>query len=405
MHVPATNHPIMTPRLFSVAAKRSCYYLAAFALAALAGCSGTTEQSNKPAPSVTASGTSSTMTPNAGERLAEAKTVAVGFFEAQAVNDFDKALAKSSGAAATSIKWAQAVNTSAAANGTPYQVPTIVAPNIRVQIDQLTGSSGGQWTASGFVELSFRPGPVASTTTQPPAPGTVTIPPSSSTYVADLVFSSDGDHLRLHDYRLDDTPYPVSQLFLEMSAKAQAGSVSGVATLGHRDLDGSVQYVSEFTALSPAEPVKPTSTSFMTQQANTTTTTVGITGQVLADAVATGATGHALSVFPGLFPGSAGTLRVGFGLNPARDLDFTVPDFAALTPSPVNAIAKAQTASTTTSLTSTTSTTTPTTTSTTAVAPITATTAAPPTSPSNSTTTTRPATTTSSTSTTIKLPI
>ena len=56
------------------------------------------------------------------------RSVAVGFFEAQAVNDFDKALAKSSGAAATSIKWAQAVNTSAAANGTPYQVPTIVAP-------------------------------------------------------------------------------------------------------------------------------------------------------------------------------------------------------------------------------------------------------------------------------------
>ena len=237
------------------------------------------------------SGTRPVSDPNADQRLAEAKTVAVGFFEAQAVNDFDKALARSSGAAATTIKWAQAVNTLKPANSTPYQVPTVAAPNVRLQIDQLASGPGGSLECCGVCRAVL-PARLDCLDDHAGAQSRSTnVPRSPSTYVIDLLFSPDGDHLRLDDYRLDDTPYPVSQLFLELSAKNDTGALSGAAVLGHRDLDGSVQYTSEVTNQAKQGTEQPRATSFIWKQPDTTKPPTETPGQVLTDTVPSGATG------------------------------------------------------------------------------------------------------------------
>lgn len=336
------------------------------------------------------------------ERLAEAKTVAVGFFEAQAVNSYDQALDRSSGAAARTVAWARAVNGIAAANDSGYQVASVEAPNVRVQIDALTADGTDRWAAEGFVELSFRPGPVVSTTstTSPAdAPTTQASPDAPSTFVVDLVFTGSGDQLRLDDYRLDDVPYPVSQLFTSFEVpEATVAGVEGTVVLGHRDLDGSVQYVVDLTNDGSAEAAGGPST-FTPAAAGTApgtaTIPVGpdtVEGTTFADPLAPGAAGQALIVFPGAFPGAAGTLTLEVDGATAGDaaeatpLSWALPDYPALTPRPVGTV----TASTTTSSSSSTTVTSSTTTS----VPSSTTT------PTSAPTTSAPTTSTSSTSTT-----
>lgn len=369
-------------------------------IALLAGCSSTPDPTT-PGASVGSSatgtvGSSPTTAVDASARLATAKTVAVGFFQSQAVNDFDEARKQSSGAASLTIDWAEAVNTLTAANGTPYQIPTVTAPNARVQIDSLD-KDGNVWRAKGFVEISARPGTVASTTTltAPAQPGTTIVSgtPSTSTFITDLVFTGDGDQIKLADYRLDDTAYPISELFTELDGvDATAADAKGSLTLARRNLDGSVQYIAEIANTSDA-PLTPAGGAY-TPTASTTTAPA----TVFADAIAAGATDRALVVIPGAFPGAAGTLSVGYpypatppsttaGSVPPAVLTWTVPDWVELTARTVNTIREAQASSTTTSS------------STTSSAPSGSTTSSPSSSVTTTSTPTSTSTTTSPTTT------
>lgn len=382
----------------------------------LAACSSTDEPaapttSSAPGATGTAPGTIVELSDE--ERLAEAKTVAVGFFEAQAVNDYDRALERSDEAAALTIEWARAVNAIAAADESGYQVPAVASPNVRVQIDQLTADGPGAWSATGFVELSFRPGPVASTTTVAGAPDT-TSATSPSTYVVDLRFVGEGADLRLADYRLDDLPYPVSQLFMAIETPEQeAGGLTGRTVLGHRDLDGSVQYVVALEAadadadpsgwtsvFTPAPDGTPPGTAPLPVGADS------VDGTTFVDPIAADASGNALVVFPGAFPGSAGTLTVETdgatvspttaasppGSTPTTSMSWALPDYPELTPRPVNTVD----ASTTTTSSSTTTSSTTTTTE----APDQSSTTAPTTTTPTTVTTTRPTPTTTAPSST-----
>lgn len=281
------------------------------------------------------------------ERLAEAKAKAVAFFQAQAVNDFDAALEASEGAAARTIEWARDVNSLRAANDSGYQIPNQESPNARVQIDSLT-KDGATWKADGFVELSSRPGTVASSSTTAGIPGTTEVSPSTtpSAYVTDLEFTGDGDALVLVDYRLDDVPYPVSQLFVTYDdVKGDAGDASGTVTRGRRDLDGSVQYLGMVTNESSST-LRVTGGTFTAASGQV----VGTDPKVLVDPVASNGGERYLAVLGGAFPGGPGTLALdveGDGGLPAtttggtaapRALELELPDFPALTPRPVNTI-------------------------------------------------------------------
>lgn len=359
---------------------------------------------------------------DADAQLAQAKTVAVGFFEAQAVNDWAKALDRSSGAAALTIQWARAVNTIQAANSTPYQVPSVTAPNVRVQLDALQRGTDGLWTATGFVELSFRPGPVVSTT----SPSTTTTAPGSPapTFAVDLVFSGQGDSMKLDDYRLDDTPYPVSQLFMALDPPTQdAGGASGRPMLVHRDLDGSVQYALGVSSTTD-QTVTFTESTFTAMSPGPNGSTPGsvlrpaVRGTLFADPLKPDTTQSVLAVYPGLFPGSAGALTLtatastttGTGPGTSKAPGTTVapgvpavmrwdlPDLPPLTPRPVHTVTPTSTSSTTTSSTttsSTTSTTTPGVSTTIVVIPP----APTVTPPSTATTSTTSSTSTSTTTT------
>ena len=374
----------------------------------LAACSSTDEPAAPPAstaPGATGTAPGTTIELSDQERLAEAKTVAVGFFEAQAVNDYDRAQERSDGAAALTIEWARAVNAIAAADESGYQVPAVTSPNVRVQIDQLTSDGPGVWNATGFVELSFRPGPVASTTTV--AGGTeTTVAASPSTYVVDLRFVGEGADIRLADYRLDDLPYPVSQLFVSIDTPEQeANGLTGRTVLGHRDLDGSVQYVVALDATDATDTAE-WSSAFTPAPAGSTPGTAllpvgadSVDGTTFVDPIPADTSGFALVVFPGAFPGSAGTLTLAAdgapvpttaagsppGSTLASSMSWALPDFPELTPRPVNTVDV--TTSTTSSSTTTSSTTT------TTEGPDQSSTTAPPTT-STTVTTTRPTTTT-----------
>lgn len=370
--------------------------------------SPTTTVASSPSGTGTTPGT--TVTISDEERLAEAKTVAVGFFEAQAVNDYARARERSDGAAALTIDWAEAVNSIEAAEDSGYQVPSVTSPNVRVQVDALTEGPGDTWTGTGFVELSFRPGPVASTTTTTGASPETTEPRSPSTFVVDLTFEGDGDAMHLVDYRLDDQPYPVSQLFVEYQTPTQeAGDLSGSTVLGHRDLDGSVQYVVQVEAggagesgpmrsvFTPAPEGSPPGTALVPVGPDS------IEATTFADPLAANESGPVLVVLPGAFPGTAGTLTLaGGGADPtattvagapATTLGWALPEWPELTMRPVNTVeVPASTTSTSTTSTSTTTTTEP-------VAPssTTAPTTAAPSTTGATSTTTSSSTTTSTT--------
>jgi hypothetical protein len=359
--------------------------------------------------------TASPGTTSAGNPLADAKTAAVAFFEAKAVNDYDQALANSSGAAAITVQWARDVNGPQATKGTPYEVPSVTAPNVRVQIDSLNPTSGDLFSASGFVELGFRPSGVASTTTTTAANGSA----DNNVFVTDMTFRDDNGHMTLDDFRLDDTPYPVSQLFISASAASTSGTTTPATTattqpgttlagqpptppaqlvLLYRDLDGTVQY--DFTFTSTLDGTKPTTASFFADA--TTPPAPGATGSsvtLYADPTNANTTVHALAVRPGAFPGGPGILRVVFADPAGQQLgsrDLTVPPFPPLVAQPVNQIRDRLAGTSTTSSSSTTSSTSTSTTSTTT--PTTSSTS------TTSTTTTLPTTTSSSSTTSTSTP-
>ncbi len=388
---------------------------------AVVGCSSTDDNASKPpAPSSSGSavsGSSIATNNDPDAQLAQAKTVAVGFFEAQAVNDWAKGLDRSSGAAALTIKWAQAVNNIAAANNTPYQVPSVQSPNVRVQLDALQRTPAGLSTATGFVELSFRPGPVVSTTAS--SSSTTGAGAPAATFAVDLVFSGEGDAMKLDDYRLDDTPYPVSQLFMAVDLPVQdANGASGAPTLAHRDLDGSVQYVIS-AKIAGDRPVTFTDSTFTAMATTPGGSTPGSTlrpavrGTVVADPLKAGGDQSVLVVYPGLFPGSAGALTLQAQVTTtgtsgttgttapgqSTQMRWTLPDLPALTPRPLHTVTPTSTSSTSTSSTTTSSSSSTTTSSTAPSAPSTTVTGPSVTAPSNTVTTVRPTTTTSTSTT------
>ena len=394
--------------------------LAVLAVTTVACSSNDAKNDANPAPGTTG-GTSpkvGTTIEQTGDLAAEAKTAVTEFFEKKAVNNYDDARKRSSGSARQVIDWAADVNAIKAVDKTPYALPPVAAPNVRVQIDTVE-PNGDLFIATGFVELGSRPSGVASTTT------TSTTTPSGATaapttyFVIDLAFAKDatGGGLTVEDFRLDDTPYPVSQLYTDFDAAGSSTSTSSTASggtakageaieakvrLGHRDLDGSVQYDLSYTGPDGA---KMTKAAFVAKGAGTTTTKAGASAEVeatvFADPIAGGEAG-ALVVRPGAFPGEPGTLRLTFDQGgKTSTVEVPVGAWPDLTPRPVNQVRDRITAS------STTSSSTSSTTSTTGV-PSTVTVTVPgPTvtvTVPGSTTTTRPTTTTTSTSSTLPLP-
>jgi hypothetical protein len=385
--------------------------LGSFAL--VAACS-----SNEPAaPPSTGAGT--TQGTGITDPLADAKSVSVVFFEAKAVNDYDRALAASSGAAALTVRWARDVNAIQATAGTPYEVPSVPAPNVRVQIDSLDSTGNGTYRANGFVELGFRPSGVASTTTTT-APNTSSNAPTT-VFVTDMHFTTGAGHLVLDDFRLDDTPYPISQLYID-ATKPPSGTTGATGTtsttaggtttsaspdaatdvqlrLAHRDLDGSVQYDVGFT--SQADGTKATTASFFSGATTPPpSTATGSPVTLYSDLVGDGATAPVLGVRLGAFPGGPGILRVAFtgpDGSARGSADLVVPPFPELVAEPVNQI-RDRLSSTTSSSSSSTSSTSSTTTSesTTTTAPTSSTSSTSSSTTSSSSSTTSSSTTTSS---------
>ena len=330
-----------------------------------------------------------------GDLLAESRIAAVAFFETQAVNDYGKALDASSGAAALTIDWAEGVNGIEAVTGTPYEVPAAESPNVRVQLDDIEAIDDDTYRASGFLELGSRPGGIASTTTSA-APGSEDVVPTT-TFVIDLVLSGDAEELRVDDYRLDDVPYPVSELYerytddvtiteVEVSSDGDPTTTTEADTeassdvsleLGHRNTDGSVQYLVS-DDLDGATLVE---AGFFAAEGDSSTTTepppvedLGTPATVFADeADEASGTGddeaesseagdgdRALVVRAGAFPGSAGTLRLVYedDAGERRIFDVEVPEPGPLEQRPVDVVRDSQTASTTTSSSTTSSSTT-----------------------------------------------
>jgi hypothetical protein len=404
-------HPVSARRARARRSGAAIACAAGLALATVA-CSSSNDNGT-PAATTAGSAPGSTAVPVSQmtdeQRVAEAKTQAVGYFEALATLDYDKADARSSGSAELVVNWIKTANGIEAVKGTPYETKAINAPNVRVQFDKVT-QSGTSWTATGFVELGYRPGPVtAPSSTVPPTTNTAgTVVPNTNVFVTDFVFSDAGDHLKVDDYRLDDTPYPVSQLFVaggSADAHATGEDVDGTLTMAHRDFDGSVQYLVDVHDGGSAA-ITPSGAAFEPKEGGAAKR---VRATLLADEVPAGESKSALIVLPGAFPGADGTaiLEVpkpsgstgstipGTTASSSQELRMVAPAWPALTPRPVNAVKDSQAS---------TSTTTTTTSSTTTTTVAGASTTTPTSAPGGATTTTAPTstTTTSSTTTTIR---
>lgn len=327
-------------------------------LVAAVGCSGSNDNQQTSTPSTAGPGTTSTAT-TGGDELADAKTAVVEFFEAKAVNDYDKALSRASGSAAITVNWARDVNSVQAVANTPYAVMTYPAPNVRVQIDSLKPFGTKQWTATGFIELGFRPSGVASTTTTAvTTPGGSAVAAPSTVFITDMSFTQDGSRMKLDDFRLDDTAYPISQLYMNYrdapatttgSTGTTRGGTTGTTTgaggptaelqLGHRDMDGSVQYDVTFGGANGIKPAKATYFAGATTPPPTDAT--GSATDVLADPVQGSGSNHGLAVRLGAFPGDPGILRLIFSDSTnavVGHVDLTVPPFPPLEARPVNTV-------------------------------------------------------------------
>jgi hypothetical protein len=384
--------------------------LAAAACAVVLVATAAACSSDEPGPAPTGSGAAATQPGSTAlgvgqmtdeQRVAEAKTQAVGYFEALATLDYGKAEERSSGSAAIVVAWTKAVNAIQAVKATPYEIKAIAAPNVRVQFDRVT-ESGGSWTASGFVELGYRPGPVtAPASTVPPTTGPGgSVLPNTNVFVTDFVFTADGEHLEVDDYRLDDTPYPVSQLFVAAGgadARATEADVEATLTYAHRDFDGSVQYLTDVhNGASGA--IRPTGAAFEPKDGGASKR---VRATLLADELAPDATSGALIVLPGAFPGVDGTVILEVPVAPAstgstipgttagssRELRLVAPPWPTPTPRPLNSVKDSQSTKATTTTSATTTTAVPAAGATTTSAPGASTTTLP------TTTTTGPAST------------
>lgn len=255
--------------------KRTALALVAAGALIVAGCSG--DDDDDEATGSTASGGTAPDeqgTQSEAELVADATTVAVAYFEARAVHDFDTADDNAEGAADLVIDWDEAVAGIDGLEGTPYEVTPVEAPEVRVSLSGMEEGPDGTYAAEGFIELGHRPSGAASTTTTTPPEGAEDL--GETTFVTDLEFVRDGDTLRVTDYRFDDVPYPVSELYVAGESEATGaddGSTTTTAadedatttesttpgdtpdeaaeaedadveiTMGHRDVDGSVQWL------------------------------------------------------------------------------------------------------------------------------------------------------------------
>lgn len=197
---------------------------------------------------------------------AEARTAALEFFEAYAVLDLEQATGRATGAAQDLLEWAAKVDGIDDVEGTTFE--PIAAPSVEVTV-AIESVSEGDVTdtidATGFVEVQRRP-PLLAVGTIPPD----LEEPPETWFITDLRFTQDEGRLSVDDFRLDDSPYPISELVTEhdgiqaivmqdhreanlsdtttTSAQAtttEVGQASSLATLDmtRRDLDGSVQYL------------------------------------------------------------------------------------------------------------------------------------------------------------------
>ncbi len=363
------------------------------------------------------SSSSTTRRPSDGidDPASEAKTAAVAFFEAQAALDYDAALKRSSGAAAVGVEWARAVNGVSEVLGTPFEVRSAPSPRTTVAIERVTATDGGRYTATGYLQIDQRPDVLAAGPVPPPVPGGPT-----GWFVTDLVFSRRGNRLLVDDYRMDDSPYPVSQLFARFpsdaarvvtSSNQQIGDDATAvaktiqARLGHHDIDQTVQYYltagptelelrdarfiagSEETT-SEGDPMRLLQDRPRTDQSSPTTT-IG---------TRSGAADHRLlAVREGTFPGTVGRVRLTYVRgDQVATIDVPVPALPTPVGQPVNQVRALLTPATTTSTSTTTTSTTPPT----SLVPVPVPVPAPTTASSTTTTSTTSTTTTNTTTTT-----
>ena len=379
---------------------------------------------DEPAPSAgtttTPSAVGTTADPGLNDPLAEARTVAFSYFQAKAGNDYDEALRLSTGGAARAIRWARGVNGVVVTAGPSYAMPKL-SVNARVQLESLD-VDGDRRRAQGFVELGADPSSVASSTTTT-APEQA---PPPTTLVTDLVFRRSGGSLVVDDFRFDDSPYPVSALFLDLAPAQEvvgsAGTLPGSRPGGsqpaastttgtapsaaadppmlYRPTDGPVQYLVPVSAdLATGDPLEARFSPV--GEAARRVTAVGRSDRAGEIAGMTWVLVVDLGAFPGT-PGTLAVLRVTTAAEPnPTDVLATVEITDLSLPGPVETgtVRRGLTASTTTSTPG--SSTTASTTSTTA-SPSTTTSSAPTSLPTTSVTSnpTSSSSSTSSTSTT-----
>lgn len=377
---------------------------AAIALLALAACSDSDDEPADDARPATTEGIR--------DVDAEAKTAAVEFFEAFASMDAEAALERASGGAALAVAWARDVNAVPEVQGTDFEATATASPTSDISIEDVAEAPDGRYRATGFIELDQRPPGLAPGELPPPpeegpdAPPTTT-PGPPTWYVTDLVFTRDGNRLLVDDFRMDDSPYPVSQLYAveedapvavvvdetlagdgttttvadedadDGTAEALAGSVE--VTRAHQDLDDTVQYLlhvgdgpmalagAEFIAgATVAEPASPQAEGEQLELLGNRPDDAEASGPVDdtdtdADSGDRADPGRTVLAVLGDFPGEQGVLRLTF-TGPAEGevvvLDVEVAGFPELTPLPTNTVRELIAASTSTTTTTTTTTTT-----------------------------------------------
>jgi hypothetical protein len=266
--------------------------------------------------------------------VAAASAAATAYFQAQAANDWDAALAHSDGAAALVIHWEQGVNSITAATGTGYPVAPATGP-VRVQIDALEGAPDQPWTARGFAEVPIRPGAFTAAAQNDGAGAAIAL----TAFVIDLAFAADGDQYRLVDYRSNDSSYPVSQLYMAAAgSEGRDGDLSGVVLIAHRTVNGTVFYLAE-VANAGAEAVGFGPAEFQPRADATGSIQPVARAQIIADPLAPAGKARVLLVRPGAFPGTPGILRLTAAATAtvaARTLDLPVGEFPKLTQRPIH---------------------------------------------------------------------
>lgn len=287
--------------------------------------------------------------------------VVTDYFDALARGDLDRAASKATGAAAELVTWTREVDDLGAESG--LRRPEGDVPPSRASLGPIGDSSSGVLEPTGHVLLGARPAALA----EGDSDVRLVASGGPEAIATDVVLTGEGEDLRISDYRLDDSPYPVSQLFVSDPAPATAvvvgqtsrpamtipgsdgvaeGSAEHLAASiqvhrAHRDLDRSVEYVLTVGAtrlvLVDGSRLPGATTSPSPQ--------IGAIGDpVRFDGAESGAAEEehrVLAVVAGAFPGTAGVLRLTFDdPSAARDvlIDVEVRGFPELTPKPTNTV-------------------------------------------------------------------